>query len=100
MELIPATDHPIERRIYLWRVRLKLLQNNFGQFMQELLVHPTALIGGIIVIIYILAAVFAPLITSHNPALGDLHVRLIPPVWQNGGSWKFPSVPINKGAIF
>lgn len=90
MEIIPAVDRPIDRLVYLWRIRLKLLKRNVGQFMKELLVHPTALIGGIIVILYILVAVFAPQITSHNPALGDLHYRLIPPVWQDGGSWKFP----------
>ncbi len=89
MEIIPTVDHPIDRWVYLWRIRLKLLQRNLKQFMKELLAHPTALIGGIIVILYILAAVFAPLITSRNPALGDLHNRLIPPGWQNGGSWKF-----------
>lgn len=58
--------------------------------MSELLAHPTALIGGIVVIIYILAAVFAPRITTHDPSIGSLRERLIPPAWQQGGSWEFP----------
>lgn len=90
MEIIPTVDHPIDRLIYLWRIRLKLWRRNLRQFMAKLIAHPTALLGGIIVIIYILAAVFAPQITSHDPSVGDLHDRLIPPAWLESGSWKFP----------
>lgn len=90
MEIIPAVDHPIDRLVYLWRIRLKLFQRNLKQFFTELLAHPTALIGGIIVIIYILAAVFAPQITTHSPSVGNLHDRLLPPAWLEGGTWKFP----------
>ena len=90
MEIIPAVDHPIDRLVYLWRIRLKLFQRDLKQFFTELLAHPTALIGGIIVIIYILAAVFAPQITTHSPSVGNLHDRLLPPAWLEGGTWKFP----------
>lgn len=90
MEIIPSVNHPTDRLVYLWRIRWKLLQRNLREFMGELLAHPTALIGGIIVILYILAAIFAPQITSHDPAVGSLRDRLIAPVWQEGGSWEFP----------
>lgn len=90
MEIIPAVDHPIDRLVYLWRIRLKMLRRSTKEFMSELLAHPTALIGGIVVIIYILAAVFAPRITTHDPSIGSLRERLIPPAWQQGGSWEFP----------
>ncbi|NMC13009.1 MAG: ABC transporter permease [Chloroflexi bacterium] len=58
--------------------------------MYELILHPTALIGGIIVIMYILAALFAPYITSYNPAKGDLRDRLKPPAFMEGGLEKYP----------
>jgi peptide/nickel transport system permease protein len=89
VDIIPAVDHPIDRLVYQWRIRLKLLRRNLREFTAELIAHPTALIGGIIVVLYILAAVFAPQITSHDPSVGSLHDRLIAPVWQ-GGTWKFP----------
>jgi ABC-type dipeptide/oligopeptide/nickel transport system permease subunit len=49
-----------------------------------------ALLGGIAIILYILAAIFAPYITVHSPSLGSLRNRLLPPVWVEGGSWTFP----------
>ena len=90
MDIIPAVDRPYQRMVYLWRIRLRKLRRSTKEFMSELWVHPTALIGGLVVILYILAAVFAPQITSHDPSVGDLHDRLIAPAWQAGGSWKFP----------
>ena len=90
MEIIPAVDQPFNRLVYLWRIRLRMLRRSSKEFMSELWTHPTALIGGIVVIIYILAAVFAPQITTHDPSVGDLHDRLIAPAWVAGGSWKFP----------
>lgn len=90
MEIIPAVDSPIQRKVYLWRIRSKMLRRSTKEFFLELLRHPTALIGGIIVLLYIFAAIFAPQITSHDPSVGDLHDRLLAPAWEAGGSWKFP----------
>ena len=90
MEITPAVVHPTDRLIHLWRIRLKLLQRSTKEFLSELLVHPTALIGGIIVVIYILAAVFAPQITTHDPSNGNLRDRLKPPAWQKGGTSEYP----------
>ena len=36
------------------------------------------------------AAMFAPLVTIHDPTDTSLRERLIPPVWQSGGTWSFP----------
>jgi peptide/nickel transport system permease protein len=90
VEIIPAVDQPFERLVYLWRIRLNLFLRNLKEFWKELLNHPLALMGGIVVLIYILAAVFAPQITIHDPSVGDLRNRLIAPAWVAGGSWKFP----------
>lgn len=90
MEITPPVFQPANRLLHLWRIRLKLWQRNAKDFMYELILHPTALIGGIIVIMYILAALFAPYITSYNPAKGDLRDRLKPPAFMEGGLEKYP----------
>lgn len=43
-----------------------------------------------VVVVFILAAVFADAIAFHDPIVGSLRDRLRPPVWQSGGSWTFP----------
>ncbi len=90
MEITPPVVQPSNRMIHLWRIRLKLWQRSTREFLSELLVHPTALIGGIIVVLYILAAIFAPQITSYDPAKGNLRDRLKPPAFMEGGMEKYP----------
>ena len=75
---------------YPWQIRLALWRRNLAEFLSELLHHPIALLGGIIVILFILAAIFAPYITVHNPEVGSLRNRLEPPMWSEGGSAEFP----------
>ena len=41
--------------------------------------EPVGLMAGVIVVIYVLAAVLAPLVAPHNPGATDLAVRLAPP---------------------
>jgi len=42
---------------------------------------------GILVFVLILPAIFAPVVAPHDAFLGSLSDRLIPPAWQNGGTW-------------
>jgi ABC-type dipeptide/oligopeptide/nickel transport system permease subunit len=49
-----------------------------------------ALAGGIIIILYLLGAVFAPQITRYDPTRGNLRLRLQPPAWLEEGSWDYP----------
>jgi peptide/nickel transport system permease protein len=51
------------------------------------LTHPGFLFGAAIMLITILVAVFAPLLTSYDPYAQELSQRLIPPVWAAKGSW-------------
>jgi len=44
----------------------------------------------IIVFLLLLPAIFADLITVHDPLRGVLRDRLTPPVWVDGGSWTYP----------
>ena len=73
----------------MWALRLALWRRSFIQFMGELVRHPISLLGGIVVLLFILAAIFAPHITSHDPELGGLRDRLKPPAWEEGGSSEF-----------
>lgn len=75
-------------RATLWypiSIRLRLLRRNLLDFLVELRRRPLALLGGIIVLAYVLAAVFAPQITPHDPTRGNLRQRFLPPAWQEGG---------------
>lgn len=46
-------------------------------------------VPGVILILLVASAVFAPLLTSHNPRAGVLPDRLKPPAWLDGGSSKY-----------
>lgn len=70
---------------YPLSIRLKILRGNLLNFVQELWRHPTAVLGGVVILIYVLAAIFAPQITVHSPTRGNLRLRLLPPTWQEGG---------------
>jgi ABC-type dipeptide/oligopeptide/nickel transport system permease subunit len=85
MEVTDSAPNVIARLAYLWRIRLRLWKANLGDFWIDLRGRPLALLGGIVVIVYVLAAIFAAQIAPHDPTLGDLRVRLRPPAWQEGG---------------
>ncbi|MDE2583242.1 MAG: ABC transporter permease [Rhodospirillales bacterium] len=44
----------------------------------------------VILLLLVLAAVFAPLIAPHDPEQQSLLMRLTPPAWVQGGSWRYP----------
>lgn len=78
------------RQAYLWRVRLRLWRQGAAGFLEELRQHRLALLGGIVVLVYVLAAIFAEHITVHDPTLGNLRLRLDPPAWYPDGTWSYP----------
>jgi peptide/nickel transport system permease protein len=63
---------PVRRRASRW---LQLLWDDKVSFF-----------GVVMLIVVILAAVFAPLVAPHGPETVDLTARLAPPVWSDGGS--------------
>jgi peptide/nickel transport system permease protein len=75
---------------YPWQIRLRLWRRGLLEFLSELTQHPISLLGGAIVLLFILAAIFAPYITTHDPELGSLRTRLKPPVVQEGSVAEFP----------
>jgi len=90
VEITPSIATPMQRLLYLWRIRWRLTLRALKEFGRQLLGHPVALVAGIIILAYLLGAIFAPQITSHDPARGNLRLRFQPPAWQEGGSWEYP----------
>ncbi len=43
----------------------------------------------VVIIAFVACAIFAPLIAPHAPDSGSLGTRLIPPVWEHGGSTEY-----------
>lgn len=48
--------------------------------------HGSFWVGGTIVLLIVLAAIFAPLLTSYDPSAQNLTQRFVPPVWDAEGS--------------
>jgi ABC-type dipeptide/oligopeptide/nickel transport system permease subunit len=48
------------------------------------------IVSGVGLGLLVAVAVFAPLLTPHDPTGGELKDLLRPPVWADGGSWTFP----------
>lgn len=90
MEKTQSLNSAYENFLHIWQIRLSLWRANLANLLGELWKRPLALIGGIIIILYILIAVLAPVITVHHPVRGELRDRLTPPAWLEGGDWRYP----------
>jgi peptide/nickel transport system permease protein len=58
--------------------------------LRRVLAEPRAVIGGALILLVTLVAVFAPHLAPHDPAEQDLLRTLLPPAWLPGGDWVFP----------
>ncbi|GLQ05164.1 ABC transporter permease [Sneathiella chinensis] len=54
---------------------------------QRIFQHRGLMIGGGILAVIVLGALFAPVLAPYDPYLQDLANRTVPPVWMDGGSW-------------
>ncbi len=63
---------------------------NFQEFFSRFKRNKMALWGGIVVILWIHVALFAPLLAPHDPYKGNLFKRLTPPFWVKGGDVHYP----------
>lgn len=54
--------------------------------LRRALRHGSFWVGGTIVLLIVLAAIFAPLLTPYDPSAQDLTQRFVPPVWDAEGS--------------
>jgi peptide/nickel transport system permease protein len=57
-----------------------------GSGIRELWGDKAGFFGALLVLIFVLVALFAPLLTPHDPSAQVLANRLTPPFWQHGGS--------------
>lgn len=90
MAVNQSIPSPLRDQIYIWRIRLELWWRNFRNFLHDLRSHPLAMVSGIIIVLYVLAAIFADQITVYDPTRGDLRLRHMPPAWDAGGEWSHP----------
>ncbi len=63
-------------------------ENKILEFYKQFKKNKSALVGLYIVIMLIVCAIFAPFISTHDPLIQELSDRLIPPMWEDGGSIK------------
>ena len=59
--------------------------------------HRSLVIGGTILAVIVLVAVFAPLISPHDPYAQNLMRRSVPPFWYAKGDWAHPLGTDNLG---
>jgi len=69
----------MKNRIYFIRIRARLFWQNLADIFWRMVAHRSALIGAIVVALFIIVALVAPWIVPHNPLEGDLFKRLMPP---------------------
>jgi ABC-type dipeptide/oligopeptide/nickel transport system permease subunit len=90
MQAAPELDNYWQRSVYLWRIRLRVWRHNSAEFLSQLRKHPMAILGGLVIILFLFMALFAEQIAPYDPVRGNLRLRLDPPAWQEGGSWEYP----------
>ena len=71
-------------RFYFLKIRLRLFWQNLSDVLLGLIAHRTALLGGILVCLFLVMAIIASWIVPQNPLEGDLFQRLTPPFWETG----------------
>ncbi len=80
----------VARLRYRLGIQFHIFRQNAVYFLSEVRSRPLVIVGGVVVLIYLLAAVFAPYVTAHDPTQGDLRLRLRPPAWEEGGDIAYP----------
>ena len=68
----------------------KMYWGRFKHFLKELTHCRTAFLGAIIVLSFILVAIFASSISPHDPIKASIVNRLKPPFWIEGGNADYP----------
>ncbi len=69
-----------------------------GQIMRSRMTrHKGFLFGGGVLVLVLLMAILAPVIAPHDPYHQDLTKRLIPPIWNESGTWQHPLGTDNLG---
>ncbi len=56
--------------------------------LEQLWRNKTAVAGLIVITLFVLTAVLAPILSPHNPVEASLYDKIKPPIWAEGGTWK------------
>lgn len=64
---------------------------------QRMKTHKGFILGGLMVLIVFMMAIFAPYIAGHDPYHQDLSKRMISPIWSENGTWDHPLGTDNMG---
>ena len=79
----------LNRVLYPLKLRFQLWGRNSLNFLRELWGQPSAMLGAVVVVLFVLMAIFASQIAPYDPTRGKLRNRLLPPVWQEGSNPEF-----------
>ena len=71
-------------------VPVSLPPSRLAEFWHYFSENKGAVAGLAVIVLVVLAAVFANVIAPHDPTLQNREAFLLPPAWQAGGSWSFP----------
>lgn len=80
-----AAEHEVQDLVAPSRPR----KSKSIRFFMSLVTNAGGFVGALLVILAIACAVFAPLISPHDPTAGTIFNRLDPPFWLKGGSTHF-----------
>ena len=56
--------------------------------LEQLWRNKTAVAGLLVISLFVLTAILAPLLSPHNPVEASLYDQIKPPIWEEGGTWK------------
>lgn len=73
------------QNLYYATLRLSILWGTWKNFCSKVVRHPSAMVGGVLVLLFILMALFAPVLAPYGPEEGALENRLLAPAWYEGG---------------
>jgi ABC-type dipeptide/oligopeptide/nickel transport system permease subunit len=79
----------LNRVLYPLKLRFQLWGRSSLNFLRELWGQPSAMLGAVVVVLFVLMAIFASQIAPYDPTKGKLRNRLLPPVWQEGSNPEF-----------
>jgi ABC-type dipeptide/oligopeptide/nickel transport system permease subunit len=60
------------------------------EFWRSFRLNRGAVGGLVLIVVFVLVALFAPLLAPHDPSQVFSDQLRVPPVWEAGGSWNFP----------
>ena len=59
----------------------------FFDQLEQLWRNKTAVAGLLVITLFVLTAILAPFLSPHNPVEASLYDQIIPPIWEEGGTW-------------